>query len=163
MHWYVSVLRKYAVFSGRASRREFWMFCLVHIAIGVGLVIGFLLGEAFAYLFLLYQAALLLPTVSVFIRRFHDSNRSGWWILVVFIPFIGGIVVLALAATAPDPNDNKYGPAPEMATAAGVVGETVLECPHCGAPYNPGDYRPDTLHIYCSVCRGEIERSPGPA
>jgi uncharacterized membrane protein YhaH (DUF805 family) len=161
MHWYVAVLKKYAEFDGRASRTEFWMFWLVHFVIRVGLLILAGFADVFLLLFFLYQLVLLLPTISVTIRRLHDADRSGWWYLVVFFPVVGGVALLGMAMAEGDPGENKYGPPPVEAGAPGSVGDTILQCPHCDAPYNPGDYRADTAHIYCSTCKGEIEGSPG--
>ena len=81
------VLRKYAAFSGRASRREFWTFVLVHTAIRLSLVWLFVYAsEMFVVLLVLYQLAVMLPTLSLTVRRLHDSNRSGWLVVIYLFP-----------------------------------------------------------------------------
>lgn len=162
MRWYVAVLRKYAVFSGRASRAEFWSFWLIHTLIGVSLVFATIVVEAYSFLllFVLYRIAVALPTIGVSVRRLHDFDRSGWWFLIILFPLLGGVALLAILLTEGDSGENRFGlpvGMPEVVNDPGVLGAV---CPHCGAPYDPEDYRPDTEHIYCSTCRGEIER-PG--
>ena len=112
MNWYLDVLKKYAVFDGRASRQEFWMFTLFNIIISVVLaVIGVIID--FPYLSTLYSLAVLLPTLGVGVRRLHDTGRSGWWYLISFVPLIGIIVLIIFWAQDSQPGDNKYGPNPK--------------------------------------------------
>jgi uncharacterized membrane protein YhaH (DUF805 family) len=88
MNWYLAVLKKYAVFTGRARRKEYWMFCLYSIGIAVvlGFIEGFVGGMKGAgkpddsILAGLYQIAIFVPSLAVGWRRMHDTNRSGWWI-----------------------------------------------------------------------------------
>ena len=123
MNWYLEVLKKYAVFSGRARRKEFWMFVLVNFVIT--LVLGFidnvagLAGSSGSYGVLsgLYALAVLLPTLGVSIRRLHDTNRSGWWLLIALIPLIGLIVLIIFYVKEGDPGQNQYGPNPKEAAA----------------------------------------------
>ena len=118
MNWYLDVVKnKYATFSGRARRKEYWMFFLINllIAMGIGIVeaiigLGGILG-------ILYALALLIPGIAVSVRRLHDTGRSGWWLLIGFIPFIGWIVVLVFMVLDSQPGDNEYGPNPKAATA----------------------------------------------
>jgi uncharacterized membrane protein YhaH (DUF805 family) len=116
MHWYTDVIKKYAVFNGRAARPEFWWFALcnaivfVVIYAVVGIIAGRGTGQAVGDLYLL---AVFLPSLGVAIRRLHDTNRTGWWYLLVFIPLIGGIVLIVFWATASDPGSNSYGPNPQ--------------------------------------------------
>ncbi|HYD55562.1 MAG TPA: DUF805 domain-containing protein [Burkholderiales bacterium] len=118
MNWYLDVVKnKYATFSGRARRKEYWMFFLMNllIAMGIGIVeaiigLGGILG-------ILYALALLIPGIAVSVRRLHDTGRSGWWLLIGFIPFIGWIVVLVFMVLDSQPGDNEYGPNPKAATA----------------------------------------------
>ncbi len=102
---YVAVLKKYAVFDGRAGRKEFWMFFLVNV------IIGILLGMVSNGLRNLYSLAILLPNIGVGIRRLHDTNRSGWWMLLGFVPVIGWVVLIVFAALKGDAGSNKYGSA----------------------------------------------------
>src|SRR5437899_1593476 len=93
MHWYLEALKKYAVFSGRARRKEYWMFFLFNLIIG--LVLGVIEGVAGGpgVLESLYGLAVLIPGIAVSVRRLHDTNRSGWWLLIGLIPLIGVIVL----------------------------------------------------------------------
>ena len=106
---------KYAMFDGRSSRKEFWMFTLVNIIVSilVGIVAGIL---HFRLLSTLYSLAVLVPGIAVGIRRLHDTNKSGWFILLGLIPFIGWIILIVFAAQKGDVGANQYGPAP-VATA----------------------------------------------
>lgn len=81
--WYLQVLKKYAVFDGRATRREFWSFFFVNIAISFGLaIIDGLIGGGSDVLYDLYSLFVMIPFIAVGIRRMHDTDRSGWWILL---------------------------------------------------------------------------------
>ena len=109
MDWYLQVLRKYAVFSGRARRKEYWMFVLVHIIISIVIFIvgSFAVG--------LYGLATIIPAFAVAIRRLHDTGRSGWWLLVNCVPIIGGIILLIWMVKDSDEGENQYGSNPKKA------------------------------------------------
>lgn len=88
MEWYLKVLKNYAVFEGRARRKEYWMFVLVNLIVEIILsVIGSLLHIR-QFLTGLYSLAVFLPSLAVSVRRLHDSGRSGLWVLIGLIPFI---------------------------------------------------------------------------
>ncbi|MFG2814939.1 DUF805 domain-containing protein [Streptomyces sp. NPDC048410] len=116
MHWYVDVLKKYAVFSGRARRQEYWMFTLFSFIISVVLTI---LDNALDINFLatIYGLVVLLPSLAVTARRLHDTSRTGWWILLVLIPIVGAIVLIVFLASEGKPEANEYGPNPKYAPA----------------------------------------------
>ena len=118
MHWYLDVLKKYAVFSGRARRTEYWMFFLFNFIIGfvLGIIEGTIgTGSALASL---YTLAVLIPGVSVAVRRLHDTNRSGWWMLIGLIPIVGAIVLIIFLVKDSQANENQYGPNPKLAPAS---------------------------------------------
>jgi uncharacterized membrane protein YhaH (DUF805 family) len=111
MNWYVQVLKKYAVFEGRARRKEYWMFFLFNflIAIILGIVegiLGFDPDSKRSVLGSIYQLAVLIPSIAVAIRRMHDTDHSGWWILVP-------IVNLVFTLTEGTRGDNRFGPDPK--------------------------------------------------
>lgn len=116
MRWYLEVMRKYAVFSGRARRKEYWMFVLFNILISFVLgfatgLIGAILGKGPALLGtvnLIYSLALLVPSIAVGVRRMHDTGRSGWWLLFP-------VVNLVLLCFDSEPDENEYGPNPKLA------------------------------------------------
>ena len=123
MNWYIGVLKKYAVFDGRARRKECWFFFLFTIIVSVILaIIDNLTGtySAQAHLGLLgglYALGTLLPGIGVTIRRLHDTGRTGWWILIAFVPIVGGIILLIFMVLDGNPGENKYGPDPKAAPA----------------------------------------------
>ncbi|MEZ6137194.1 MAG: DUF805 domain-containing protein [Pirellulaceae bacterium] len=115
MNDYINAIRKYATFSGRARRREYWMFTLVNIVFAVltfGIDIALLATVGIGGLNLLYSVALLLPAVAVSVRRLHDTGRSGWWILIAFVP-VAGIVLLVFLCQDSQAGSNHYGPNPK--------------------------------------------------
>jgi uncharacterized membrane protein YhaH (DUF805 family) len=123
MQWYLDVLRKYAVFAGRARRREFWMFTLVSFVISIVLsildaVIGTDYGAGYGLLATIYGLAILIPSLAVGVRRLHDIGRTGWWILIGLIPCIGLIVLLVFYAQDGQRTTNEYGPDPKAIGAA---------------------------------------------
>jgi uncharacterized membrane protein YhaH (DUF805 family) len=121
--YYTGVLRKYVDFSGRARRAEYWFFALVNLLISIGLsIIDSILGlggsGSVGILSGLYGLAVLLPSLAVACRRLHDTNRSGWWILIALIPIIGVIVLIIFAVQDSDPGTNQYGPNPKEVAPA---------------------------------------------
>ncbi len=111
------MLKKYAVFSGRARRKEYWMFLLFHIIIIIALgVIESIVGTN-SVIALFYMLAILLPGLAVTVRRLHDSGKSGWWLLIGLVPLIG-IVILVFMVQDGQAGDNQYGPNPKVTTAA---------------------------------------------
>jgi uncharacterized membrane protein YhaH (DUF805 family) len=123
VNWYIAVLKKYADFSGRASRTEFWMFTLVNLVIELVLTFidyhtGMLnLTTGLGLLSGIYALAVLLPSVAVTVRRLHDTSRSGWWILISLIPIIGGLVLLVFLVLDSKPETNAWGPSPKATPA----------------------------------------------
>jgi uncharacterized membrane protein YhaH (DUF805 family) len=120
MQWYLKVLRQYADFTGRARRTEYWMFVLFTAIIQIVLaVLDSLLGLAFmpgtGVLTMLYLLAVLLPSLGVSVRRLHDTGRSGWWVLIGLVPFLGAIVLIVFAALEGDRGPNAFGPDPKTA------------------------------------------------
>jgi uncharacterized membrane protein YhaH (DUF805 family) len=116
VNWYVDVLKKYVLFEGRAHRTEFWMFFLFNLVIGVVLaILDAILGTtagSFGLLGSVYSLAVLLPSLGVGARRLHDTNRSGWLLLIGLIPIVGVIIVLVLLIPRGTEGANQYGPDP---------------------------------------------------
>lgn len=114
MDWYFKVLSHYATFSGRANRREFWMFTLVSaILYGVLIVVDSILGWQHGGLSLIYSLLVLLPTLAVQVRRLHDTNRSGRWLLLLFFPVFGWLALLAFYSQHGTPDENRFGVQPK--------------------------------------------------
>jgi uncharacterized membrane protein YhaH (DUF805 family) len=123
MNWYLAVLKKYAEFSGRARRQEYWMFFLVNIIISIILAVidkmtgSFSEAAGMGVLGGLFSLAILIPSIAVSMRRLHDTDRSGWWLLIGLIPLIGAIVLIVFLVQDSKPGQNQYGPNPKDATA----------------------------------------------
>lgn len=113
MNWFVEVLKKYAVFSGRARRKEYWMFTLFASIISIVLTIVDFALFGSQVLSLIFSVAILLPALGVAVRRLHDTSRSGWWILISLIPLIGFIVMLVFLCADGVTGQNKYGSNPK--------------------------------------------------
>ena len=106
-----SVLGKYVGFTGRASRSEYWYWILFYVlALIVAIVIDRMLF-GFAILQSILSLALLLPSIAVAIRRLHDLDRSGWWVLLAFVP-IANIVLIVWFCMKGTTGPNQYGPDP---------------------------------------------------
>lgn len=118
MNWYLDAWKNYVNFNGRARRTAYWMFVLFNIiaAIIVGVIDG-ILGTG-GLLGSLYGLAVFLPWLALGVRRLHDTGKSGWLILVGFIPVIGWIVLLIFFVMDSQPGANEYGPNPKEAPAA---------------------------------------------
>jgi uncharacterized membrane protein YhaH (DUF805 family) len=113
MNYYVEVLQKYAVFSGRARRAEYWIFTLVNLIISAVLYgIDSALGMG-GILSGVYGLAVLIPGLAVGARRLHDTNRSGWWLLIGIIPIIGAVILIIFFIQDSQPGPNQYGPNPK--------------------------------------------------
>ncbi|WPA90791.1 DUF805 domain-containing protein [Providencia zhijiangensis] len=125
MNWYLEVIKNnYANFEGRARRKEYWMFTLINMIIimvlyaliissvdyttgemgGLGMIAGILLG--------IYALATIIPSIAVSVRRLHDTEKSGWWYLISFIPF-GAIVLLVFMCLEGTKGDNRFGTDPK--------------------------------------------------
>jgi uncharacterized membrane protein YhaH (DUF805 family) len=121
MDWYLMVLKKYAQFSGRSRRKELWMFVLFNMLIVFVLeILGIVLrenalGKIILFLLVIYALATLIPGLAVGIRRLHDTGRSGWWLLICLVPFVGGLILLVFYVLDSTPGANEYGPNPKGA------------------------------------------------
>lgn len=113
MKWYIQVFSKYAVFSGRARRSEYWYFVLFNALITP--VIYLISIPFFAIPGILYSLAVLIPALAVVVRRLHDTGRSGWNLLWALLPIIGSIFLLVYLLQDSTIGENKYGVYPKMA------------------------------------------------
>jgi uncharacterized membrane protein YhaH (DUF805 family) len=120
MDWMLMPLRRYAEFSGRSQRKEYWMFTLFIfiVSIVVGIIEGILgintmVGGVYGPLTVLLLLGTLIPSIAVGIRRLHDTDRSGWWLLIALVPLIGAIVLLVFYVTDGTPGPNRFGPDPK--------------------------------------------------
>lgn len=123
MSWFVEALKKYAVFGGRSRRREYWFFVLFSSIIALalsavdGLIGTFSSSAGIGLLSGIFSLAILVPSIAVIVRRLHDTDRSGWWFLISFVPLIGTIVLIVFAIQDSTPGSNRYGPNPKTAVS----------------------------------------------
>ena len=120
-------LKKYAVFSGRARRKEYWLFYLLFLLVYIFFAIidassGTLdpetgIGVLTGILFL----AFLIPQLAVGVRRLHDTDRSGWWLLVGFIPLVGPILLIVFFCLDGSAGDNRFGENPKEEESSSAV------------------------------------------
>ncbi len=118
MNYFIQALKKYVDFSGRARRKEYWMFILFYMLFMIAAMVidGILIaitGIAISPLTSLFSLAMLLPTIAVSVRRMHDLGKSGAMVLITLVPLIGGIWFLVLAATEGQSGENQYGSDPK--------------------------------------------------
>ena len=119
MKWFIKVITNYAIFKGRARRKEYWMFTLFSLIISIVLSVidvstGMFdpeLGRGLTST--IFSMAVLIPTIAVGVRRMHDVGKSGWFMLISLVPIIGGIWLLVLLCTDGDSSENAYGPSPK--------------------------------------------------
>ncbi len=122
MSWYLEALKRYTVFSGRSRRKEYWYFVLFNAIVGLVLSgLDTLLGtfSSSANVGLLsgiYALAIIIPTLAVSVRRLHDIDRTGWWVLIHLVPVIGSIVLLVFAVLDSTPGENRFGSNPKGST-----------------------------------------------
>jgi uncharacterized membrane protein YhaH (DUF805 family) len=132
MNWMFLPLKRYADFSGRSRRKEYWMFALLQVIV---VVLYFILAGAFgatarpdsvggaasfgivSIVLLLYCLAIIIPSIAVQVRRFHDQDKSGWMVLLGLIPGIGGIIVLVFMCLEGTRGPNRFGPDPKTSDA----------------------------------------------
>ncbi|MDD1793107.1 DUF805 domain-containing protein [Enterovibrio sp. ZSDZ42] len=119
MSYFLLALKNFAVFSGRARRKEYWMFILFYLIFSIALtIVDQILGSVF--LSLIFSLVLLIPSISLTARRLHDTGRSGWWQLIVLIPLVGAIVMLVFLVQDSH-EDNIYGANPKGIKAGVTV------------------------------------------
>jgi uncharacterized membrane protein YhaH (DUF805 family) len=128
MEWMLLPYKRYADFTGRSRRKEYWMFTLLYALVTIGLVILMLaLGAAAGpgeglgaggglviILALLFMLGSFIPGLAVQVRRFHDQDKSGWFVLFNFVPYIGSFIVLVFMCIDGTRGDNQYGPDPKQ-------------------------------------------------
>ena len=101
------ITKKYFCFTGRAGRKEFWMFFLANFI--VNFILGFIPGKAGMIVQGVYSLLILLPFLGLIARRLHDTGRSGWMMLLGLIPFVGAIIVIILCALEGQKEANQFG------------------------------------------------------
>lgn len=123
MNWYLHVLKNYATFSGRARRKEYWMFFLFNVLISLGLGVLDVVAGTYSveyetgFFSGLYSLLVLIPSIAVGVRRLHDTNRSGWWIVISLIPIIGVLVLFVFTCLDSQPGTNRFGANPKEASS----------------------------------------------
>ena len=125
MEWYLKVMKEnFSNFSGRARRKEFWMWYLFYVIVlivamildgvlGTGFEIGYGVTTPYGWIYIIAALAHVIPGLAVSVRRLHDVGKSGWFMFISLIPIIGGIWLLVLMCTDGDSSENAYGPSPK--------------------------------------------------
>jgi uncharacterized membrane protein YhaH (DUF805 family) len=127
MHWYFDGLKQYAVFFGRARRKEYWFYQLFNSLFVLALLVvdamtGTMRGKAgLGLLSGVFVLATLLPSLGVWVRRLHDTNRSGWWIFIGLIPLVGPLIMLVFTFQDSQPSANEYGPNPKAVLSGSMA------------------------------------------
>ncbi len=132
MNYYTGVWKKYAQFSGRARRAEYWYFALFNFIVTIVLAIPYYMGIGMVQNgngggwvltlpYFAYCLAAIVPSLAVTVRRLHDINKSGWWIFIALVPFIGWIWLLVLTIMEGTSGENQYGPDPRGASVAATA------------------------------------------
>lgn len=114
LNYYLDAMRKYADFSGRATRSQYWFFSLAMLGIIIAVLIidqliAYTQPEGASLLAGLVYLAHLIPSIAISVRRLHDINKSGWWLLLLFVPFAGAIALLVFMCTPSTPGLTRYG------------------------------------------------------
>ena len=119
MNWYLEMLKQYVISGGQVPSREYWLFTL--LAFIIGCVLGFVEilvgGPGFVVFIGLCGLAVLIPSIALSVSRLNDANRSGWWLLISLIPFIGSMILLGFVAEDSRSNENQCGCNPKDAAA----------------------------------------------
>ena len=129
MNWYLKVLKQYVDFTGRARRKEFWMFTLINVLISwtLGFVFTFIALSidvpALAFLAYAYSLAVFIPGLAVTVRRLHDTGKTGWYVLVALIPFVGAIWLIVLLCMEGENKTNQWGENPKGIGNEAVINE----------------------------------------
>lgn len=110
---YFSALRSYAVFHGRARRRQFWMFTIVNLVVSIGLQL--VVKSHVPYL--VYSLAVTIPMLAVTVRRLHDTSHSAWWLLIGALPVVGQVVLFVLLVSRGEDGANRFGRDPKAVAA----------------------------------------------
>ncbi len=127
LEWMLLPLKRYTDFAGRSRRKEYWFFLLfvLIVAIALSIVEGVLglsgmVGGVYGPLTLIFLLGILVPSIAVQIRRFHDQDKSGWFVLLSLIPFVGGLIVLVFMFLEGTKGPNRFGPDPKNPAGAEV-------------------------------------------
>ncbi|MFP3152904.1 DUF805 domain-containing protein [Lachnospiraceae bacterium ZAX-1] len=145
MKWYLGMFKKYATFSGRARRKEFWMAYLFNVIVAIifALLSVFISETIFSVIMSIYSLAIMIPMYALIARRLHDIGKAGKWFFISFIPLIGVIWFFVLLVTEGERGDNQYGPSPKTETYVGVQAANPQPiyredqkkfCTNCGKP-----------------------------
>lgn len=123
MNWFIKALKQYADFKGRARRKEFWLFILFYFIFYVlAVVLDNVLGITIDYMYVgpvtsMFSLVMIIPNLSVTVRRLHDIGKSGWFIFIGLIPVIGSIWLLVLMFKNSQSGTNEYGTNPKEIVA----------------------------------------------
>ncbi|MCC5922249.1 MAG: DUF805 domain-containing protein [Crocinitomicaceae bacterium] len=133
MQWYLKCLRQFTDFKGRARRKEYWMFTLFNMIFAfAAMLLDNIFGIAdpelgYGLIYGFYTLGVFVPSLAVAVRRLHDTDHSGWMILIAFIPIIGAIWLLVLFVKEGDKGSNRFGPDPKSESQTGASDEGLID------------------------------------
>ncbi|MFT5384448.1 MAG: uncharacterized membrane protein YhaH (DUF805 family) [Saprospiraceae bacterium] len=113
MDYYKLAFQKFSDFSGRSRRSEYWYFVLFNTLVAIAAITIDMLIWGAPILYGLYALAVIIPSLSLLVRRLHDIGKSGWWFLIAFVPVVGSIVLLVFLVTDSQPGPNQWGNNPK--------------------------------------------------
>lgn len=113
IQYYVDFWKNYVNFSSRSRRAAFWYVMLMNVIIAIVLSVLMAISSVFYYVAVVYDLAIIIPSIALWVRRLHDIGKAGWWVLLDFVPLVGPIVLLVWACREGDHGANAYGPDPK--------------------------------------------------
>lgn len=117
MKYYILAFKNFTNFSGRSTRPEFWYFFLINFIFFLSTnILALFYGEIIELVELIYIVITFIPSLALTIRRLHDINKSGWWILISLVPFIGSIILLVILSRKGTTGPNNFGQDPNSIT-----------------------------------------------
>lgn len=119
MKWYIEAITNYVNFKGRSRRKAYWMFVLMNVIISTLLSMldyffDIYVADDVGLISFIYSLFILLPSLAIVVRRLHDTGRSGWWVLISFVPIVGWIVLLVFMCMDSYYGENQYGECPKQ-------------------------------------------------
>ena len=112
MDAFLSAFRQFADFNGRTSRKTYWTYIIITVVLSIIVRLTDTHMSHPGILSLIFLLIFILPTLSMSVRRLHDTNRKGWWVLLALIPVVGPLTLIFFKASKGDTNSNRFGPAP---------------------------------------------------
>jgi uncharacterized membrane protein YhaH (DUF805 family) len=160
MNYYLDALKKYCVFTGRATRKEYWYFILFNFIVALILYLISTVESLHVLgmtLYIIYMIAVILPCLGLTVRRLHDIGKGGGWIFISFVPVIGGIWLLVLMCLDSEPHDNRFGPNPVQ---VGGNYAAPVATPQAPSPAPQATVPVEPVHVEPAPAAPEVPETP---